>query len=220
MSDSAAPVSGAEAAIQQLDQEIRVCTRCDLYRTATRAVPGEGPADADVMLVGEAPGFNEDKQGRPFVGPAGKFLDELLGAAGLKRSEVFITNVVKHRPPNNRDPLPAELAACRPWLEEQITLINPRLIVTLGRFSLGTFFPGSMISKVHGEIRQKDGRYFFAMYHPAAALHQDRLRQTLIDDMGKLGEFIHGPLAQQERARPAREPEPAAEEPPEQLSMF
>jgi DNA polymerase len=151
------------------------------------------------------------------VGAAGKFLDELLGIAGLKRSGVFITNVVKHRPPNNRDPLPDELAACRPYLETQIELINPRIIVTLGRFSLGTFFPGSMISKVHGQVREKDGRYFFPMYHPAAALHQERLRQTLIEDMHKLAEFLQGPFAQQEQTTASPESD---EEPPEQLSLF
>lgn len=209
------------SAFERLNEDINTCTRCDLHRNATRAVPGEGPIDAKVMLVGEGPGFNEDKQGRPFVGAAGKFLEELLGIAGLQRSEVFITNVVKHRPPNNRDPLPDELGACRPYLDKQIELINPRLIVTLGRYSLGTFFPGSMISKVHGQIREKDGRYYFPMYHPAAALHQDRLRQTLIDDMRKLAEFMQGPqLAQQDHSAAAR-PESTEEPPePEQLSLF
>jgi DNA polymerase len=167
------------------------------------------------MLVGEAPGFNEDKQGRPFVGAAGKFLDQvLLPLAGLKRSEVYIANVVKHRPPNNRDPLPDELGACLPYLLRQIELIDPEVIVTLGRFSLGTFFPGDMISKVHGQVRSKDGRHFFHMYHPAAALHQDRLRQTLEEDMKKLGTFL------EERAqRPERPPEPDDDN-PEQLSLF
>ena len=204
--------------LDRLDQDVRSCTRCDLHLTATRGVPGEGPADATVMLVGEAPGFNEDKQGRPFVGAAGKFLEELLGIANLKRSDVFITNIVKHRPPNNRDPLPAEVIACRPYLDRQIQAINPKLIVTLGRFSLGAFFPGSMISKVHGEVREKDGRYFFHMYHPAAALHQDKLRQTLIDDMHKLAQFIQGPLAQAALAAP--EAADGKDEPPEQLSLF
>ncbi len=214
-------MTNAAAELESLEGEIRLCTRCDLHTVANKAVPGEGPADAEVMLVGEAPGFNEDKQGRPFVGAAGRFLEELLGAAGLKREEVYITNVVKHRPPNNRDPLPNELAACLPWLERQIEIINPRFIVTLGRFSLGTFFPGSMISKVHGEVREKDGRFFFAMYHPAAALHQEKLRQTLLEDAGKLGEFLR------EKAKPtgqADKPETAngagEDDSPEQLSFF
>ena len=210
-------MSEASAELERLEEEVRACTRCDLHLTANKGVPGDGPADADIMLVGEAPGFNEDKQGRPFVGAAGRFLDDLLGVAGLKRQDVYITNVIKHRPPNNRDPLPNELAACVPYLQRQIELISPRLIITLGRFSLGTFFPGSMISKVHGEIREKDGRYYFAMYHPAAALHQDKLRQTLIDDMKKLGEFIKGPLAGQAKPEP---PAAGDEEPPEQLSLF
>jgi DNA polymerase len=130
---------------------------------------------------------------------------------------VYITNIVKHRPPNNRDPQPDEVAACRPYLERQIELINPRLIVTLGRFSLGTFFPGGMISKVHGQVREKDGRYYFAMYHPAAALHQQALRDTLIGDMKKLGQFLQGPFA--EGKRPGTEPE-TDETPPEQLTLF
>jgi len=202
----------AAASLKVLDDEVRACTRCDLHLTANRGVPGEGPPDAEVMLVGEGPGFREDQQGRPFVGPAGKLLEDLLARAGLKREEVYITNVVKHRPPNNRDPLPDELGACRIYLDCQLKIIDPRLIVTLGRFSLGTFFPGSMISKVHGELREKDGRHFFAMYHPAAALHQERLRDTLFEDMAKLGEFLKGPFRNQER--------PAREEPPEQLSLF
>jgi DNA polymerase len=168
------------------------------------------------MLVGEGPGFNEDRLGRPFVGPAGKFLEELLAIAGLKREDVFITNVVKHRPPNNRDPLPEELLACRTYLERQLSAINPRLVVTLGRFSLGTFFPGSMISKVHGQIREKDGRYYCTMYHPAAALHQQTLRDTLLSDMRKLAEFIHGPLRQTETVAPESDPD----DQPEQLSLF
>jgi DNA polymerase len=208
----------AAAAIARLNAEIEACQRCDLYRTATRSVPGEGPADADIMFVGEAPGFNEDKQGRPFVGAAGKFLAELLGMAGLQRDDVFITNVVKHRPPNNRDPLPNELEACRSWLDRQIEIINPRLIVTLGRYSLGTFFPGSMISKVHGDLHQRDGRYFFHMYHPAAALHQESLRQTLVGDMGKLAKFLQSG----EWTSPAEQASPPddEEDPPEQLSLF
>jgi DNA polymerase len=213
-------VSAADvaAALDRLNGEVQACTRCDLHLKAIRGVPGEGPKDADIMLVGEAPGFNEDKQGRPFVGAAGKFLDQLLAIADLKRSDVYITNIVKHRPPNNRDPLPGEVLACRPYLDRQIDLINPRLIVTLGRFSLGAFFPGGMISKVHGEVREKDGRFFFHMYHPAAALHQEKLRQTLIDDMHKLASFIQGPLAQ--NSSTPSDPPAGKDDSPEQLSLF
>ena len=203
--------------LEHVSEEVAHCTKCDLYRSATHGVPGEGPSDADIMLVGEGPGFNEDKQGRPFVGAAGRFLEELLGVAGLKRSDVFITNVVKHRPPDNRDPLPDELLACRPYLERQIEIINPRVIVTLGRFSLGTFFPGTMISKMHGQFQEKGGRFFFPMYHPAAALHQEKLRQTLLDDMSKLAEFIGGPLSEPPGKKGERQEQ---DDPPSQLSLF
>lgn len=210
-------MADAVADLETLNEEVRTCTRCDLHLTALKGVPGEGPIDARVMLVGEAPGFNEDKQGRPFVGAAGRFLEELLEVAGMTRAEVYITNVVKHRPPNNRDPLPGELAACLPYLERQIEIIKPEVIVTLGRFSLGTFFPGSMISKSHGEMREKDGRRYFAMYHPAAALHQDRLRQTLIDDMKKLAKLLEQKPSEQPAASDTSHDD---EDPPEQLSLF
>lgn len=214
---------GVTAELEHLDRDVRECTRCDLHCTATHGVPGEGPSDARIMLVGEAPGSNEDKLGRPFVGAAGKFLDgTLLPLAGLTRGEVYITNVVKHRPPDNRPPEPPELEACRPYLERQLALINPRLVVTLGRFSLGTFFPGDMISRVHGQVRRKDGRYFFHMYHPAAALHQERLRQTLEDDMRRLGAFLAdtSTWAQPEaNVETVTRDEPRSEQ-PEQLNLF
>jgi DNA polymerase len=164
------------------------------------------------MFIGEGPGFNEDKQGRPFVGPAGKFLEELLSAIDMRREDVYITNIIKCRPPGNRDPLPEEVESCRVWLEQQMDLLDPALIVTLGRHSMSRFFPKETIGKVHGTARKVDGRTVFAMYHPAAALHQQRLRDTLIEDMKK----IPGVLAQE-----AQVPEVAQEEAgPEQLSMF
>jgi uracil-DNA glycosylase family 4 len=209
------------AELERLGEQVIACTRCDLHRTATRGVPGEGPANADVMLVGEAPGANEDKQGRPFVGAAGKFLDQtLLPLAGLSRDGVYITNVVKHRPPENRPPAPDELTACRPYLDRQIDLIKPRVIVTLGRFSLGTFFPGDMISRVHGQVRRRDERFYFHMYHPAAALHQESLRKTLEDDMKRLGAFLQSPTYRD--ASPAGTSDGNEDEgdPPEQLSFF
>ena len=138
------------------------------------------------MFVGEGPGFHEDQQGRPFVGPAGKFLEEMLGTIGLQRSDVYIANVVKCRPPGNRDPLPDEVESCRPYLDEQISIIRPRLIVTLGRFSLTWFFPEDTIGKVHGTLRRLDRQYFFHLYHPAAALHAGNLRKTIEDDFGKI----------------------------------
>ena len=138
-----ATIEEREDALARIADEIRACTRCELHKTRTKSVPGEGPADARIMLIGEAPGWNEDQQGRPFVGAAGRFLEELLASAGMARDEVFITNVVKSRPPGNRDPLPDEIAACAPFLERQIEVIDPDVIVTLGRFSMARWFPGN-----------------------------------------------------------------------------
>jgi len=216
----------AHEELESISREVHECTRCDLHCTANRGVPGEGASDTRIMLVGEAPGFNEDKQGRPFVGAAGKFLDDLLSIAGLQRTDVFITNVVKHRPPDNRPPELDELAACRPYLERQIAAINPALIVTLGRFSLGTFFPGDRISTVHGQLRVLDGRRFFTMYHPAAALHQQTLRETLINDMKRLAAYIQGfEFAELLRTNElgsavSGRQNDSREEPPEQLTLF
>lgn len=192
-----------------LHQQIKQCTACGLCQGRTNAVPGEGPEHPRIMLIGEGPGFHEDKQGRPFVGPAGKFLEELLAAIDLTREEVYITNIIKCRPPGNRDPLPEEVKACSSWLEQQIELLAPELIVTLGRHSMSRFFPRETIGKMHGKVGVVDGQKVFAMYHPAAALHQQRLRDTLIEDMKK----IPGVLVQE--ARPSQE-----EALPEQLSMF
>jgi len=204
------------SAIQELVARISVCPDCDLCKTRTRAVPGEGPENAEILLVGEGPGFHEDQQGRPFVGQAGKFLEELLASVGLQRSDVYITNVVKCRPPNNRDPLPDEVEACRKHLEEQISTIKPRLIVTLGRHSLAWFFPRDTISKVHGQIREKDGIYFLHMYHPAAALHSGGLRQTILDEFRRLPDALGKARASGSSAQPI---EPAAP-PPAQMRMF
>jgi uracil-DNA glycosylase family 4 len=206
------------AEMERLNAEVEACTRCPLHLDTTHGVPGEGKNDADIMLVGEGPGFNEDKQGRPFVGAAGRFLEELLSIAHLERADVYITNVVKHRPPNNRDPEPGELAACRTYLERQIQLIEPKVIVTLGRYSLGTFFPGDKISAVHGRIRERGGKHFFNMYHPAAALHQQALRQTLLDDMKRLADFIEGPM--KDVPKETRDTVDQSHEDPEQLSFF
>jgi uracil-DNA glycosylase len=207
-------LSEKEQALTQIADEIRVCERCELHRTRTKSVPGEGPADAKVMLIGEAPGWNEDQQGRPFVGAAGKFLEELLGRAGLKRSDVFITNVVKSRPPGNRDPLPDEIAACAPYLERQIEVIDPDVIVTLGRFSMARWFPGERISRIHGQWKRVGRRLVVPMYHPAAALHQQALRATIEEDFSRLPKA----LAEAETVRQAEETK--SEPPPEQMSLF
>lgn len=192
---------GADAAgiLEEVAAEVRVCPKCELCRTRTHAVPGEGPPKARVMLIGEGPGWHEDQQGRPFVGNAGKFLNELLGKAGLARDSVFVTNVVKCRPPGNRDPMPDEIAACATYLERQIAAIDPDVIVTLGRFSMARWFPGERISRIHGQPKRDGRRLIVPMYHPAAALHQGALRGAIEEDFAKLPKY----LAEVERAREA-----------------
>ena len=202
--------------VEELYTEVRGCQRCALAKTRTLAVPGEGPLDSEVMFIGEAPGVNEDRQGRPFVGQAGAFLEELLGEAGLSRPEVYICNVLKCRPPGNRDPLPTEIEACNDYLSAQIRLIDPLLIVTLGRYSMSRFFPNQAISRIHGKSREANGRILVPMYHPAAALHQQRLRGTIIDDFRTLPELL-------ERARASRagSAESSEEESPaQQMKLF
>jgi uracil-DNA glycosylase family 4 len=175
---------GSEAALASIAEEIRGCTRCPLAAGRTRTVPGEGNALSDVLLVGEGPGAREDATGRPFVGPAGQLLDELLRAIGWAREDVFIANVVKCRPPGNRDPEPAEIAACAPYLDGQERALDPAVVVTLGRHSLQRYLPGARIGAVHGRLRRSfAGLHVFPMYHPAAALHQASLRETLFRDM-------------------------------------
>lgn len=176
--------------LETLAAEVAECTRCLLHRGRTRSVPGEGPGDAGIMFIGEAPGFHEDQQGRPFVGAAGKFLEELLESIGLKREDVFITNVIKCRPPGNRDPLPEEIEACKPYLDRQIELLQPELVVTLGRFSMARAFPRARISRIHGQPRKVGGVIYYPMYHPAAALHQPSLRRTVAEDMRRIPELI------------------------------
>jgi uracil-DNA glycosylase len=205
----------AEQDLQAIAAEVNVCVKCKLHSGRKRAVPGEGPADAKIMFIGEGPGFHENEQGRPFVGPAGKFLEELLGYIGLTREQVFICNVVKCRPPGNRDPEIDELKACSDYLERQIKAIQPAVIVTLGRFSMARFMPDAKISAVHGQARTIDGRLVVAMFHPAAALHQPSLKQSVIDDFKKLPGLISG-------AAKAPPPPPPDESAPEthQLSLF
>ena len=176
--------------LETVAQEILVCTKCLLHRGRTKAVPGEGPGDAAIMFIGEGPGFHEDQQGRPFVGAAGRFLEELLESISLSREKVFITNVIKCRPPGNRDPLPEEMESCRSFLDQQIELIRPKSIVTLGRFSMARAFPRARISRIHGQPRKIDGIIYYPMYHPAAALHQPSLRRTIEDDMKRLPDVL------------------------------
>ena len=176
--------------LEKVVSEIKGCQACGLHYSRSHVVPGEGAAEAPVMFIGEGPGFHEDQQGRPFVGAAGKFLDELLVMVGLKREDVFITNVVKCRPPGNRDPRTEEIDACRNYLDRQIALIRPKIIVTLGRFSMARYFPNAKISQIHGQARKIDGILYYPMYHPAAALHQPSLRPKVEDDMVKIPDLI------------------------------
>lgn len=212
--------------MQEIAAQVAVCTRCALHFSRKKSVPGEGPHDAEVMLIGEGPGFYENEQGRPFVGAAGKYLDELLEKGGVPRAGVFITNVVKCRPPGNRDPEPGELSACGGYLDRQIELINPRVIVTLGRFSMAKFLPNVKISEVHGQPVWRGSRLIVPMYHPAAALHQPSLKLTLERDYSRLGEFVtqarsHGerPTLPVQVARPAPSAAPAPAR-PEQMSFL
>lgn len=223
---------GTEGLLAALADEVRGCTRCALHRGRTNAVPGEGSPLTDVLLVGEGPGAREDATGRPFVGPAGQLLDELLHSIGWARADVFIANVVKCRPPGNRDPLPEEVAACAPYLARQEDALEPAVIVTLGRHSLQRYLPGERISSVHGQLRRSGGRFVFPMYHPAAALHQSALRETLFADIRGLPPALLTARRALESEQAgavvqpiATEPEeaPADSEPPEdttQMTLF
>ncbi len=204
--------------LKQVAQEVSVCTKCKLHFSRKLAVPGEGPADAEIMFIGEGPGFHENEQGRPFVGAAGRFLEELLNNIGLKRTDVFITNIVKCRPPGNRDPELEEIASCNEYLERQIQAINPKVIVTLGRFSMGRFLPNAKISDVHGQAMKVKGRLVVAMYHPAAALHQRSLKPTVEEDFSRLPEMIAkaGQLPEYEQEKNSGNGDDNAK----QLSMF
>ena len=179
--------------LDDVARAVRTCTDCPLHRGRTNAVPGEGSASADLMFIGEGPGFHEDRQGRPFVGPAGQLLEGLLASIGTNRDDVFIANMVKCRPPDNRDPQPSEIASCSKYLDRQIELINPRLIVTLGRFSLGRFFPGESITRARGSLRQKDGRQIFPVMHPAAALRRPELRAAMVQDFQAIADVLERP---------------------------
>lgn len=180
-----------EEQLKKLAKQIVVCTKCELHRSRKNAVPGEGPTHAEIMLIGEGPGAREDEQGRPFVGASGKFLDQLLEQASVTRADVWITNVVKCRPPGNRDPLPNEVEICTSnYLQHQIKLVNPSIIVTLGRFSMNLFFKGAKITQIHGQMRKVEDHFVIAMFHPAAALHQLSLRSTIMADFAKLPELL------------------------------
>lgn len=203
-----------EEILNEVAREVSECFKCELHHSRKLAVPGEGPANSELMFIGEGPGFHENEQGRPFVGAAGKFLEELLSKIDLSREQVYITNVVKCRPPGNRDPLPEEIDTCtKTYLERQIQGINPKAIVTLGRYSMGLFLRNARISDVHGKPFHIKGRLVVPMYHPAAALHQGSLRPVIESDFSKLPQLIaDAPEQHIEEAR--------VNEEPKQLSLF
>jgi uracil-DNA glycosylase family 4 len=204
------------AALEAIAAEVRDCTRCRLHVGRTRAVPGEGNPSTEVVFVGEGPGFNEDRQGRPFVGRAGDLLVKLLGSIGWRREDVFITNIVKCRPPDNRDPEPDEIAACAPYLVRQLEILDPAMVVTLGRYSMGRFMPGVRISQAHGTVRPADpatgarDALVFAMYHPAAALRTPAIERDSYADAATIPAVLLDA-----RARRADHASTAAQEPPE-----
>jgi DNA polymerase len=200
--------------LTDLYAQIRVCQKCDLGKARTNAVPGEGPEHAEIMMIGEAPGFHEDQQGRPFVGAAGKFLDELLAGINLKRDQIYICNVLKCRPPGNRDPFPDEMDACKAYLDRQIELIKPKIIITISRFAMARWFAEKKISEIHGKPKKVGDLVVLPMYHPAAALHQPSLKRVLQDDFNRIPEIL------QDMAKVQEHVEEKKPEPPKQLSMF
>jgi DNA polymerase len=210
----------SEEILREIASEVSICEKCGLCKGRNKAVPGEGNPHTKILFIGEGPGQNEDEQGRPFVGRAGYLLEEALASINLKRSEVFITNVVKCRPPANRDPEPGEIAACNSYLERQIEALDPQVIVTLGRFSMAKYFPGQKISLIHGRAKAGRKRLYIAMYHPAAALRNDKTMMEFRADFKKIPLII----AEAERRAAAgtliAPPPPPKEEPPEQLSLF
>ncbi len=212
----------AEETLARIAQEVSACTKCALHESRKKSVPGDGPANAEIMFIGEGPGFHENEQGHPFVGAAGKFLDQLLAQAGVTRADVFIANVVKCRPPGNRDPLPDELEACDVHLEAQIKTINPSIIVTLGRFSMNKFIPAAKISAIHGELRKVGDRFVIPMFHPAAALHQAALKPAILGDFAKLPDQLKEARAALGRPVIEKKKETAAlqDEKPKQLKLF
>jgi len=197
--------------LERLAAEIAQCQKCQLARGRIKTVPGYGAADARLLFIGEAPGFHEDRQGLPFVGPDGQFLDELLRSIGMSREQVFICNVVKCRPPNDRDPLPSELEACRSYLDRQIEFLRPRMIVTLGRYSMARYFPNVPISHIHGRAKKIGETLYLPLFHPAAALHQPRYRSAIEQDFLKIPDLL-------KQAVPAEEDHPG--EQAEQLNLF
>ncbi|MBE2266747.1 MAG: uracil-DNA glycosylase [Anaerolinea sp.] len=220
-------------ALNQIAAEVRTCTLCDLHKTRTRAVPGAGSYHTEILFIGEGPGFNEDKQGLPFVGRSGDYLEKMFKLIGMSRDQVFITNVVKCRPPENRDPLPYEIDTCKPYLDQQINLIDPLLIVTLGRHSMARYFPGGKITQIHGQPKFENGRGYYPLFHPAAVLRNPTLEPQMEADFRRIPEILaklrqeraHGatppPSAGDDAPPPPTRTEPPKDDPPpKQLSLF
>ncbi len=215
-------VEDRAAALAAIADEVRACRLCRLYEGTTNAVPGAGSPDAQIMFIGEGPGFHEDRLGLPFVGRSGDYLNYLLNLIGLKREQVFIANVVKHRPPDNRDPLPDEILACKPYLDRQIAVINPLVIATLGRFSMARYFPNGKITQIHGQPKFEDGRAYYPLFHPAAVLRNPDLRRGMEEDFKRLLEVLEQ-VKQQRAAQTKPDAAPAEPKPPEkptQLRLF
>ena len=212
-------LASKQAHLDRIAAQVEACQRCDLHRSRSRGVPGTGPASARIMAIGEAPGEREDKEGKPFVGQAGQLLTQLLEEVGLSRDDIFITNVIKSRPPGNRDPLPEEVQACAAYLDEQIAVIQPQVILLLGRHALQRLVPDAPgISRCHGRTLRVGDRTYMPCYHPAAALYQSSLLPTLREDFQHLREHLDG-LAGAAASRVAPPPDPTPE-PPEQLGLF
>ncbi len=197
-----------------IDATVRVCTRCPLHQGRTHAVPGAGPVDAEIMFIGEAPGFHEDRQGLPFVGAAGQLLEKLLASIDLRREDVYITNVVKCRPPGNRDPEPGEIEACSMYLDQQLALIRPKVVVTLGRHSMARWFPDAKISAIHGRAKRVGDMVVVPMWHPAAALRNPTWSKELAEDFKKIPQYL-----KQVQRQDDPDDDPGGEQ-AQQLSLF
>ncbi|GIK28417.1 MAG: uracil-DNA glycosylase [Chloroflexi bacterium] len=207
-------------ALKAIADRVAACRACRLYERARNPVPGAGDPDAEIVFIGEGPGEQEDIQGLPFVGRSGQYLDYLLNLIGLKRSQVFIANVVKHRPPNNRDPQPDEIAACEPFLNEQLAVIDPLMIVTLGRFSMARYFPNAKISSIHGKPRYEGRVAYYPLFHPAAALRNPALRYDMEDDVNRIPSILAEVRRLRSIAAGIPDAPPHEDDPPRQLSLF
>lgn len=217
-------MSDNAARLNAIAEQVAICKKCRLYERARNPVPGAGHPNAEIVIIGEAPGEQEDIRGLPFVGRSGQYLDYLLNLINLKRDQVFIANVVKHRPPDNRDPLPDEIAACKPYLDEQLAILDPLMIVTLGRFSMARYFPNAKITSAHGKPRYEERIAYYPLYHPAAALRNPGLRQDMEDDIHRIPDIlaeVRKRRAELDGAPPAAPPSIPDDEPPlTQLSLF